>query len=83
MKYKFTVLNDNILVNNNKLIFYHFSGFRIISRYDIRQVHEQDRVDIPFIYKIYRRALEKIIDDVEKIDPEFKEYITINAVHDN
>lgn len=83
LKYKFTVLNDNILVNNSKLIFYHFSGFRIISKYDIRQVHEQDRENIPFIYQVYRRALEKIIDDVEKIDPEFKEYITVAAIDDN
>ncbi|MDU5106838.1 hypothetical protein [Clostridium sp.] len=82
-KYNFTVVNDNIMVNNNKLIFYHYSGFRIISKYDIRQVHEQDRVNIPFIYPIYKRALGKIIDDVEKIDPDFKEYITINAVDDN
>ncbi len=82
-KYNFTVANDNIMVNNNKLIFYHFSGFRIISKYDIRQVHEEDRVNIPFIYPIYKRALGKIIDDVEKIDPDFKEYITINAVDDN
>ncbi|MDB1944699.1 hypothetical protein PMY73_12310 [Clostridium tertium] len=83
LKYKFTVSNDNVMVNNNKLIFYHFSGFRIISKYDIRQVHEQDRVNIPFIYQIYKRALGKIIDDVEKIDPDFKEYITIDAVDDN
>ena len=83
MKYKFTVSNDNILVNNNKLIFYHFSGFRIISKYDISQVHEQDRENIPFIYQVYRRALGKIIDDVEKIDPNFKEYVTVAAVDDN
>lgn len=83
LKYKFTVLNDNIMVNNNKLIFYHFSGFRIISKDDIRQVHEQDRVNIPFIYPIYKRALGKIIDDVEKIDPDFKEYITVDAIDDN
>ncbi|MGG7058982.1 hypothetical protein ACQPUY_14340 [Clostridium nigeriense] len=83
LKYKFTVLNDTIVVNNNKLIFYHFSGFRIISKYDIRQVHEENRVNIPFIYQIYRRALEKIIDDVEKIDPEFKEYFTVAAIDDN
>lgn len=83
LKYKFTVSNDNVMVNNNKLIFYHFSGFRIISKYDIRQVHEEDRVNIPFIYQIYKRALGKIIDDVEKIDPNFKEYITVAAVDDN
>lgn len=83
LKYKFTVSNDNVMVNNNKLIFYHFSGFRIISKYDIRQVHEDDRVNIPFIYQIYKRALGKIIDDVEKIDPNFKEYITVAAVDDN
>ena len=83
LKYKFTVSNDNVMVNNNKLIFYHFSGFRIISKYDIRQVHEEDRVNIPFIYQIYKRALGKIIDDVEKIDPNFKEYITVDAVDDN
>ena len=71
------------MVNSNKLIFYHFSGFRIISKYDIRQVHEQDRIDIPFIYPLYKRALIKIIDDVEKIDPNFKEYITINSIDDN
>ncbi|MDI9218450.1 hypothetical protein [Clostridium tertium] len=83
LKYKFTVSNDNVLVNNNKLIFYHFSGFRIISKYDIRQVHEEDRVNMPFIYQIYKRALGKIIDDVEKIDPDFKEYVTVAAVDDN
>lgn len=83
LKCKFTVSNDNVMVNNNKLIFYHFSGFRIISKYDIRQVHEEDRVNIPFIYQIYKRALGKIIDDVEKIDPNFKEYITVAAVDDN
>lgn len=83
LKYKFTVSNDNVMVNNNKLIFYHFSGFRIISKYDIRQVHEEDRVNIPFIYQIYKRALGKIIDDVEKIDPNFKEYITVAAIDDN
>lgn len=83
LKYKFTVSNDNVMVNNNELIFYHFSGFRIISKYDIRQVHEEDRVNIPFIYQIYKRALGKIIDDVEKIDPNFKEYITVAAIDDN
>ncbi|MDU3408156.1 hypothetical protein [Clostridium sp.] len=83
LKYKFTVSNDNVMVNNNKLIFYHFSGFRIISKYDIRQVHEEDRVNIPFIYQIYKRALGKIIDDVEKINPNFKEYITVAAIDDN
>lgn len=83
LKYKFTVSNDNVMVNNNKLIFYHFSGFRIISKYDIRQVHEEDRVNIPFIYQIYKRALGKIIDDVEKTDPNFNEYITVAAVDDN
>ncbi len=83
LKYNFTISNDNIMVNNNKLIFYHFSGFRIISKYDIRQVHEQDRVNIPFIYQIYKKSLEKIIDDVEKIDPDFKQYFTTNSVDDN
>lgn len=82
-KYTFTILEDNIMVNNYKLIFYHFSGFRIISKYDIRQIHEKDRVNHPFIYQIYRKLLENIIDEVEKIDPNFKEYRTIAEIDDN
>lgn len=82
-KYNFTVLDENIMVNNYKLIFYHFSGFRIISKYDIRQIHEKDRVNPPFIYQIYRQLLENIINEVEKIDPEFKEYRTIAEIDDN
>lgn len=82
-KYNFTIADDKIMVNNSKLIFYHFSGFRIISKYDIRQIHEQDRINIPFVYQIYRKILENIIDDVEKRDPDFKEYRTIAAIDDN
>ncbi|MBC2580169.1 putative nucleotide-diphospho-sugar transferase [Clostridium sp. DJ247] len=82
-KYNFTIVDDNVLVNNNRLIFYHFSGFRIISKYDIRQIHEQDRINPPFIYQIYRKLLRELIDEVEKIDSDFKEYRTIAAIDDN
>ena len=82
-KYNFTIIDGNIVVNNTKLIFYHFSGFRIISKYDIRQIHEQDRINIPFVYEIYRKKLENIIDEVEIIDVDFKEYRTIAEVDDN
>lgn len=82
-KYTFSIIDDNVMVNNSKLIFYHFSGFRIISKCDIRQVHEQDRINIPFVYQIYRKILKDIIEDVEKIDPNFKEYRTIAAIDDN
>lgn len=82
-KYNFSTLNNRVMVNNSRLIFYHFSGFRIISKYDIRQIHEQDRINFPFIYQMYRRLLRNIIEEVEKIDPEFKEYRNSVSVDSN
>lgn len=82
-KYTFSSLNDQVMVNNSKLIFYHFSGFRIVNKYDIRQIHEQDRIKHPFIYQFYKKLLEDLIDEVEKIDPNFKEYKTIAEINDN
>lgn len=82
-KYNFSIVNGNVMVNNNNLIFYHFSGFRIINKYNIRQVHERDRINQPFIYQIYRKLLINLIEEIEKIDPNFKEYKTIDAVDDN
>ena len=82
-KYRFSVRDSNIMVNNDKLIFYHFSGFRIVNKNDIRQIHEEDRINQPFIYEIYRKLLTNLIDEVEKIDPTFIEYKTVAEVEDN
>lgn len=82
-RYRFIIAGDNILVNNYELICYHFSGFRIVSKYDIRQIHEQDRINQPFIYDVYKKILRDIIDEVEKIDPDFKEYMITNEINSN
>lgn len=67
----FYLHNGEIFVDEHKLICYHFSGFRIISKDLIIQVHEADRIGLPFFYEIYKVILKNAIDFVMDIDPNF------------
>ena len=82
-KYKFTIENNEIMVNNYKLIVYHFSGFRIINENTIIQIHERDRVNMPFIYELYRNFLRIVIEDIKKIDAGYSDFFITTDIESN
>ncbi len=51
--------------------FYHFSGYRIVSINEIKQIHETTRTDLPFVHELYQETLPHIIQHIKTLDPEF------------
>ena len=71
LKYQFFNVNDSILVDENLLIFYHFSGLRVAAKEDIQFVYRVNRKKLPFIYRLYINAIKEVIELLEKLDPDF------------
>ncbi|MGP7819362.1 putative nucleotide-diphospho-sugar transferase [Niallia sp. 01092] len=69
-KYYYHVKDKKVWINNDKLIFFHFSGWRIIGKNNIKLIHNSEK-HTPFIFKIYKQELYNVIDSVEKVDPTF------------
>ena len=82
-KYRFTIENDEIMVNNYKLIVYHFSGFRIINESNIVQIHERDRTNMPFIYDLYKIILRNIINEIKNIDAGYADFFITTDIDSN
>ncbi|WP_238881622.1 putative nucleotide-diphospho-sugar transferase [Clostridium sp. YIM B02551] len=70
-KYNFQIIDEKCFIDNSKLICYHFSGFRIMSKNDIIQLYELRSINSPFIYSIYKNTIKKIIADIQEIAPYF------------
>jgi hypothetical protein len=75
-RYRFHVFNGKWYVDQSKLICYHFSGFRIISKNDIAQIYEPGRIDFPFVYQIYKEIIKHVISTIEGIEPKFNGFAT-------
>lgn len=60
-----------VLEDGSPLIFYHFSGYRIVSNNEIKQIHETTRTDLPFVHELYQETLPHIIQHIKTLDPEF------------
>lgn len=75
-KHRFYLLNEKWFIDESELICYHFSGFRIISKNEIVQIYEPDRIDFPLIYLIYRYIIKNIISSIEIIEPTFNGFAT-------
>lgn len=68
--YHYHVKNEKVYINKHPLIFFHFSGLRIVDRSKIRLIHNSEK-NTPFIFKIYKYELQKVIDIVKKEVPDF------------
>lgn len=75
-QYTYNMEDGQVFTEQGRLICYHFSGFRIVNKDDIRQIHEEDRTDIPPFYSIYKKLLRDIITAIEEIEPAFNGYAT-------
>jgi hypothetical protein len=66
-KYKISLLNNEILIDKNRLIMYHFSCYKIINKKEFL-LSFGDNIPIPIIYEPYTQALEKAINDIDKLN---------------
>jgi len=71
LKYQFSNVEGTFLIDDQMLIFYHFSGLRVTGKNKILSVNRMKRKLRPFIYQLYRKAIDGAIELVEKIDPTF------------
>lgn len=72
--YQYSIVNGKIHAGENRLVCYHFSGFRVLRGNRIIMIHEQKIVDPPFFYSIYMHILQEIIRNISRIDPGFDGY---------
>lgn len=73
-KHRFRAYEGYLYIDRYRLICYHFSGYRILSKNNIVQIFEQNRAGRPFFYNDYSSVLKSIIEAVERIDPQFSGY---------
>ena len=73
-KYRFSINNGEVYINEFKLIFYHYCGFRVVNKNNFVLTLDIDKKLIPIIYTPYTTAIQKAIDDIEKIKPDFDGY---------
>jgi hypothetical protein len=71
LKYQFSNADGLIRMDDQLLIFYHFSGIRVTGKNKIQSVNRMNPSKRPFLYQIYYEAINEAIDLVEKIDPTF------------
>ncbi len=69
-RYKFSEKNQEVYVNENRLIFYHYCGLRLIDKYVYALVIGNQEINT-YIHIPYTKMLKQIIADVEAIAPEF------------
>ena len=69
--HEFTLKDGKVMIDDDELICYHFSGFRIINKDVIITIHEIGKVDTPFFYQIYYKILKRIIEMVHSADKDF------------
>lgn len=70
-RYKTSIVNHKVYINNVALICYHFAGLRILSKEEFAFVLGYNKNLREHIYIPYIHVLQEVIHDVEKIKPQF------------
>lgn len=71
-KYDFTLKNEEVYVNRNRLVFYHFSGLRLKRDGNSAAIYG---VELPCeVCGIYSKALRNAIKEIEEVDMKVCEY---------
>jgi hypothetical protein len=76
LKYTFTQKDDLIWINQNKLIFYHFSGVRVVNQENKVELIHNSPVNTPFVFTIYQNLLTQLMKLVQHIEPSFNGFAT-------
>ncbi|MGC4375429.1 putative nucleotide-diphospho-sugar transferase [Fictibacillus sp. Mic-4] len=81
-KHRYSMKDGAIFADEAKLICYHFSGYRILNKNDMKRIHEKDRKDSPMLlHNIYQLHVKNAICLVEQIDPDFNGYAEGQDIH--
>lgn len=71
--FEIKIYDNRVHVNNTRLVFYHFSGLRMINKKDYIMLWKFDPKS--YVYEHYINVLRKKIQEIEKISPGFTDYI--------
>ncbi|MBB6214807.1 hypothetical protein HNQ80_000892 [Anaerosolibacter carboniphilus] len=73
--YGLSIRDEELYVNDDKLIFYHFSHFSIYDKraFNLTNFHKLSDQVIQFIYTPYMILISKAIENIHRICPEFKD----------
>ena len=71
LKYNFLVKDDEVYIDDDYLIFYHFSSFRVKGINQFKVMNKRKNQKMPFIYKLYKKRINKFIRRVQKLDSNF------------
>lgn len=69
-KYQYCNRNGKVYIDNNKLVCYHFCGFRILNK-NLYSLVIGSQKPIPFIHTPYAIVLQEVISDIDSISPDF------------
>ena len=72
-RYQFSERSGELYINENKLIFYHFCGLRLIDKSTFALVIGSQEIN-HYLHIPYTKALRQVILDIEKLDPECNGY---------
>ena len=71
--YQIKVYDKKVFVNNTRLVFYHFSGLRMVNKKDYIMLWQFEPKG--YVYEHYINVLRKKIEEIEEISPGFTENI--------
>ena len=70
LKYHYHIIDKKFYIDQVPLIYFHFSGFRIQAKNQIKLIHGFKR-NLPYIFKVYIYEINQVIEEVEKVNPIF------------
>ena len=80
-KYNISQKGNMIKINNENLIFYHFHQFKILENnnfYRLGEIYTSLKKEPNIVYEIYEKNLLGVLNDIRKIDKNFKKGIYPN-----
>lgn len=74
LNYRYRVTKGGIIVDNDRLVFYHFHGMRLLdkNRFIFAPAYALPGVVLQHIYKPYTKALQQAISRVKRVKPTFE-----------
>ena len=71
LKYQFSDVGGTVMMDDQLLILYHFSGLRVTAKNHIQSVNRVSKRGHPFVYQLYSKAIGEAVEFVAKVDSTF------------
>ncbi len=76
--YQFSLKNKSVYVDNDPLIFFHFSGLRIFNDNKFGFLYEDRQKMIEIVHGVYLRKLKNIVIETKSVDRSFNGYCKLS-----